>query len=971
MATRPYRKDPELERLFHAYRHGDQAALSECIRRTTPWLQALARRLGAGAAEVEELVQETWQAAALAPPRDADLMTWLTALLHHRLLGARRAARRRSRLHLLDDAALRRAPAQRDRFDAAAIARGQEALRAVRSAIEDLPPSSREVLQMHLFDGMTPAEIARELGIGRVAVRVRLFRGLQRLRGMLPDALALLVVATLAQSGRSQTTRWIGLGAAAVVVAGLLVVVPTTSDAADPAPSVANAAPPPAAPVEAATEPLLAATERTAATPTPPQLAVRVLDRAGRPVASVGIVARPIAGRDPLHGSRACSDANGTAVFAAIEPGGYELATDRGAQLALHVDGTPKVAELRIDATHDVSGTVVDELGRPLAGASIWLATTPADPFAGVDVATTDADGAFLLHAVPDEALIAARAAGRGRSTARRVTPDAAMTLALPRLGGTITGTVWDWQGRPIAGACVVVGVGTDGAPPRVAGTSLPDVPPPICLLTDAAGSFSAPGIEPGNHPVVVRCAGHAPFCTTVAVDAAATVAVPVVLAEGVRLHGRLLDSRGAPCPDARVRCRSDEVFAAVDVRTAADGSFEFAGLPSGPLALWAHAADCAVAQCLLDLGPGEHRLDLRAQRLAEYRGRVTTLDGAPLAGWQVAAPDPQAPSFDQGSWFAEVGDEGAVVMHTAAVDPWSHLLIRPPGSRLWIPAADLVTRCADGTFHVGVDPTSTPAARVRLVLQDATGKRIDAAKIWLRTTTGEHLDVGTTDATGAFDFGPLFAGSYHLVCESPQPDLPPIEVPRIDVRGDEARTITCVAPPAGRLDYALRFADGTQPRAPIVSIRRVGEDLRLARLRTATGTQALTPGHYSLHAIGDDFVWIAGTEFDVVAGRTTRLERVVRSAARRTISLRNVPPECRGGMFRGRVVDRTAGIVLYRFEVPLDAAAPLPLGSFLPTGSFRIEATADSGWRTRADFELTDLAPGFTAITVPFELVP
>ncbi len=43
--------------------------------------------------------------------------------------------------------------------------------------------------------------------------------------------------------------------------------------------------------------------------------------------------------------------------------------------------------------------------------------------------------------------------------------------------------------------------------------------------------------------------------------------------------------------------------------------------------------------------------------------------------------------------------------------------------------------------------------------------------------------------------------------------------------------------------------------------------------------------------------------------------------------------------LFRGRVVDRTAGIVLYRFEVPLDAAAPLPLGSFLPTGSFRIES--------------------------------
>ena len=85
MNERARRADPEVERLFLAFRSGDREALSELVVRTTPWLQAVARRCGARGAEVDEVVQDAWieaSAPTCALP-DALALLLLAGLARH------------------------------------------------------------------------------------------------------------------------------------------------------------------------------------------------------------------------------------------------------------------------------------------------------------------------------------------------------------------------------------------------------------------------------------------------------------------------------------------------------------------------------------------------------------------------------------------------------------------------------------------------------------------------------------------------------------------------------------------------------------------------------------------------------------------------------------------------------------------------------------------------------------------------
>ncbi len=61
----------------------------------------------------------------------------------------------------------------------------QEVVRAVRDAIEQLPPSSREVVRMHKLEGKAMSEVAEVLGIKEGAARVRAHRGYKALAVLL------------------------------------------------------------------------------------------------------------------------------------------------------------------------------------------------------------------------------------------------------------------------------------------------------------------------------------------------------------------------------------------------------------------------------------------------------------------------------------------------------------------------------------------------------------------------------------------------------------------------------------------------------------------------------------------------------------------------------------------------------------------------------------------------------------------
>ena len=520
-----------------------------------------------------------------------------------------------------------------------------------------------------------------------------------------------------------------------------------------------------------------------------------------------------------------------------------------------------------------------------------------------------------------------------------------------------------DGLGRPIAGALVVVGVGREGASPRVGAGLVPEGPPPYWLRTDADGGFRAEGLEPGLHPVVIRHAGSAPFCAHVAVVAGGTATVRAWLQEGASLRGRVVDADGVPCAGSAVVYRGEHAVAAVDVHTDAAGEFVLASLPAGPATLTVSAADAESIETSLSLVPGAQTTTVVLETLVPWRGTIRSALGESLVGWRLSLPRRADRSADAQTATATVDATGQVALRAPAQAAWQNLLLQAPGSTLWWPVGAACATSGSDHFDVRVPTAELPRASLQLFLQDAEARPIGAASIYLHGD-GEPVCFGHTDAAGRCDLGPLRSGTYRLMAAAPSPDQPAIELPPITLAATEARTVRCTAPATGRLEFALHFPDGTAPKAPMVFVYG-GSKFAQARATTARGTQVLAPGRYVLSAVGDDFVPVGDAQFEVRAGDVVRIDHELRRAARRTISLRNLPG-AGTGRFTGRFFDAVTNRSLGRFDLPLDQAAPMPLMAFLPMGSIRLEGVA-RGLPVRAQLEFVDLLPDYSARSVDF----
>ena len=170
---------------FRRFRErGDVPALERVFDGTAPELLRIARHLAPDATSADDLVQATWVVALENCARwdsARPLLPWLIGVL------AREAARARR------DAARRVDP---ERLDSRVVVEPGQGLEsdelrdAVRSALADLPEQERRVLEPHLLEGRRAFELAEDLGCAPGTVRVRISRGLARLRRALPSGLA-------------------------------------------------------------------------------------------------------------------------------------------------------------------------------------------------------------------------------------------------------------------------------------------------------------------------------------------------------------------------------------------------------------------------------------------------------------------------------------------------------------------------------------------------------------------------------------------------------------------------------------------------------------------------------------------------------------------------------------------------------------------------------------------------------------
>ena len=206
--------DRALETLFDRYRrHGDVRALAEVFDRTAPHLRRVARHFARERHEADDLVQATF-VVAIERAASFDgarlLVPWLTGIL------ARQAvALNRKRGRELPASEL----APRGPDDPERDAEGREAEQRVEAALIGLSSSTRSVLVPYLLEGKGPGEIAGELGCRPGTVRMRLMRGLARLRELLPASLlgglaaSVLAPRALARVRRVVLARAAGPGA--------------------------------------------------------------------------------------------------------------------------------------------------------------------------------------------------------------------------------------------------------------------------------------------------------------------------------------------------------------------------------------------------------------------------------------------------------------------------------------------------------------------------------------------------------------------------------------------------------------------------------------------------------------------------------------------------------------------------------------------------------------------------------------
>ena len=185
--------------LLERLRAGEEAACETLVRDHTARLLAVARRYMRNEEDARDAVQEAFIAAFRAIGRfegGSSLSTWLHRIAINACLMKLRSARRRPETSIEEllptfDETGHRVLADESWPESAETALGRSQTRErVREAIGRLPEKYRTVVLLRDIEEMSTEEAARALGATPTAVKIRLHRARQALRGLLASGLA-------------------------------------------------------------------------------------------------------------------------------------------------------------------------------------------------------------------------------------------------------------------------------------------------------------------------------------------------------------------------------------------------------------------------------------------------------------------------------------------------------------------------------------------------------------------------------------------------------------------------------------------------------------------------------------------------------------------------------------------------------------------------------------------------------------
>ena len=164
-----------------AYVAGDARAFEQLFARLAPRVHRFFLRSFRESAVADDLLQVTFMKVHRAREQyrmDLRVAPWIFTVAARVRLDELR--RRRRMPEDADEEVLARA--DEAAAQEAAPPPGNDVQEAVRAALERLPESQRTVIHLHRYEGMTFVEIAQVLGTTPGAVKLRAFRGYERLR---------------------------------------------------------------------------------------------------------------------------------------------------------------------------------------------------------------------------------------------------------------------------------------------------------------------------------------------------------------------------------------------------------------------------------------------------------------------------------------------------------------------------------------------------------------------------------------------------------------------------------------------------------------------------------------------------------------------------------------------------------------------------------------------------------------------
>jgi RNA polymerase sigma-70 factor (ECF subfamily) len=181
-------QDLDDEGLILAICEGEEWAMDILYQRYYKYAYSLAYRIVHDSTIAEDIVQDAflsvWRKAASYQEQHGSVRSWLQAIVHHRAIDKVRASAHRDAQWIpLQTENEQDPPSEQPEVWEEAWRHERASL--IRSALAQLPPEQRQIIELAYFGGYTHAEIAEGWNIPLGTVKGRMRLGLQKMKHLL------------------------------------------------------------------------------------------------------------------------------------------------------------------------------------------------------------------------------------------------------------------------------------------------------------------------------------------------------------------------------------------------------------------------------------------------------------------------------------------------------------------------------------------------------------------------------------------------------------------------------------------------------------------------------------------------------------------------------------------------------------------------------------------------------------------